>query len=696
MNSDLMQARAILVSGGVEFRAETNKIRELSKMDPPFIHVDIAEDGYKIREISDEVRNNRCRLQLNDACTLPVIRCVPIFVGEEGEPEKDGDKIVEMLSKAKPSGILHKTTCSKFADAVTNVNKRLPQELQRNSQLEPLFLVGDALQAWIPDPVRLGRLLTDITKFRFDNMPPKKRSKIAEPFYVCFDVLAHHDRGVSSVYAQSVWNEVRRQLTEEKGEGGPFIDVFGNRFGGEEQQIGKIKTEAGFILRPYNRNPGTPCFHPYHLKSTKACQLSPKSASDIVTTAMYLFRKEHKGVYYSSFGVFADKEKTKKKGEFVFVAVAPHKEVQEVISDQLGISRVEWLPSDLGEKTPEEQAALAEEKIKKASRDVVKVFQGLEGKVDSHSSVSIFTFFCPDGGQGATKLKASMDMTVSRLAHHAEMWQSGGRNYSANGNPYGIKVIDGESSHRTWRSHSVKTFYEKINKEWTRVAAVNGKKVQLSERMEFQFVPFEDVIKLYCGDDGVVESCIRILASNHIYLLIDMVNRHHNLQPLYMVGPRRDVLAIPSMISSLLFKKGLDENKYRLHPAFLVGSMMGYLSSAQRELWKYKDEDRKNQELLGTKYVYTALEHPVFAINHALRHAQNYLREAKSLRWKEQYQNGQNRFYSLWALSEIARNLDVKSLPDRWTPFERVLFAFGYLLSVGSYLQGKKGDDSED
>lgn len=420
----------------------------------------------------------------------------------------------------------------------------------------------------------------------------------------------------------------------------------------------------------HSRNEKSLCYASYGRNGGDSCPLAFSSRKQVVETLQYLGLPEHKDIYWMTHIRKVSSKEQKGKRETVFTVVTMvysplPKEMMQELQRYIEIGG--------------EVARLAqqghENKTKTRSVEIIQALKGNREYKDN-GLFYLFTFEIPSNGP--SHLLLTQTMTIPQFLKQVERWTHGWDNFEPAKFNGELTVKKGETK-PLYDSITAYQLLRVINNRWSRTAGIRDEKIQSRKRIEYQFMQVPDMIRLFFGDRVTVDRCLNVMANNHVFLLLDVVDRIHNGELYHLVGdnPRTDIFSLPVAIGELLYQKGITKEVYEQSPAYHFGRAMACLSRVQKAVLK-RDDKKKPRRMVGTEYVHLGLARPRHALNLALTKGGIYLRRAKRDRMVEHSQIGESKsYYNYWAL---VRSLEVlkQGLPAKWTDTEKVIMALGY------------------
>jgi len=545
--------------------------------------------------------------------------------------------------------------------------------LIRNKKTEPFFITTERLNNLKEKDGFLEDLLTKI----YCLFSKEHKSKFWLPFYITFDIPDYSELGVYPLNHSSTFEAISDALNKKDllnlstNKTGTNVDIFGNPcIESVAHKFPKLSVKGNkFFL--YSRNQQTPCYKAYNVNAQNACMISEESKQMITKTAKFLFQNKFEGIYW-----FIHTNKSGKKQEKIVtvVFVPVETELQKKLSDSKSFL-CRGIAKKYGE-SPNKEINVSQE-----SKDVILALKGSIAYKENKNSY-IFSFSIP--GNGPSRMVYTSVVPMHELVESSERWSLGWENYDSffikNGDKKDkSKDVKNKEYYNSSKSIDIENFCRVINKRWNRRAGVVGNKIEKDNT--FDFIHIEDVFNIFRGNKQYLNKTSEILAYNHIYLLIDVVNRLHNKDSLFLNGTRFDILKIPIVISELLYQMGIYKESYNESASYLLGSLFAFANKVQKDVL-VANEKTKFPRLIGSEYIYTLLENPVKAVNLLMRHSIVYLSEAKICRMKEYATNGKcETHYNYFCLSKTLEKLKNFDIPNKLENIDKILIALGYFLS---------------
>lgn len=583
----------------------------------------------------------------------PIIKMIELWGKEKIDQETFFQNPVPEIVEKKVNSIMGRLIRGGIAE---KSKMTLTSILSRTKQTESVFLLLERILE-IEDQ---EKFLREIIEAAFSLLPIDSDDKKAllkkdalKCMYIAFDIEEYHDLGINPVNSTTTIKAISDALKKVDEDiildssNGDKIDIFGESY--SESVSAKIPqlNFKGVRFYPYSRNVNTPCNKSYNVIGGEACPLSPISREHIVSKIQQLIHPDNKGTYWdihknkngtnTATIVFAPVEKTDMT-KFQHLIVQFSKEVIEKVNDEFTEG--------------------------KNSRQIIDDLRGCEAyKINKNAHI----MFLNIPGNGPSVLTFSIIIGVKELFDAAGKWVKGWENHE-NNEYTGIYVKKGERKALAY-SVNIDSMRRIINKRWNR----RGN----NEEIKYDVINTENIIKMFLGDSKETERIAHILGSQHVFLLIDIVNRIHNKELYDLNGvynPRKDIFKLPVVFGEVLYQLGIKKEDYKNSLSYMVGQMFANVSKVQKNVLATK----KHSRLVGTKYIHLALVEPQHAINLLLTHAQTYLSRAKIKRTVEYRSTGSSSCFHYYSFQEAIKIILNNQIPEYWSDVDKMLIALGY------------------
>jgi len=573
------------------------------------------------------------------------------FLEKFRETKKIPMKIPSRTKNSKKSGaeaLMEK--CFKFA-------QKKSKDFTRNKSLEAFYIFVERIKNYKGKEEEFFiTLLEKIILVWSDD----DQKKIFDSFYIVFDIPDYFRKSIQPLNSISTFKLIEEQQLkleqEADKENSIKKDIFGSPVSvSTSDKMGQLSIPGCGFFYPYSCNEKAKCNASYGRIGGEACLLSSQSRQKLIDISNYIFQSEHKGVYW-------DNNKNKDESNTIIATCVP-------IEKNLHEKYYEGVWGKYAFKNNDIDKEGVEENIKTQSSHLIADLRGSKAyKINSQALVMAFRI----PGNGPSNMKFSKITDVKTIVSQAELWREGAKSYRKSMGKYNISLFIGKDKRKSLGvSSNIKELYRTINKKWTRNAGVQSDKVVDSKNLIFDFLCIEDIIKLFFSDSFINKRCADILASNHIFLLLDMANRSYNREKRKIMGVRYDVFKVPAVMSLILYQRGIEGEDYINYSSYQLGVLLSHISRLQNDLLP----NNKPFQLLGPQYVYYMLHNPQQALNNILKHAHTYIMKAK-----RNYKIT-NKDYNYYMIFKIAKKLDVSRIPFQWNSVDKILLSLGYFLN---------------
>lgn len=235
-----------------------------------------------------------------------------------------------------------------------------------------------------------------------------------------------------------------------------------------------------------------------------------------------------------------------------------------------------------------EQVDKADEEAEKFSlSDFVsaskRVLDALSGKILAHPDAEFHMLVGKKPGKSPTiVVEENLSCSASQLLEQTTRWSEVMRS-SDIPRPWRKPLREGEFDIKPARIERL------VNMKWSRNAGFTGDKPSpVQSDTSSARISIGDCLRLYLfNDQDVAQRIMNLLASYHVNLMLDIGHRRiarssDSSVNLGLVGRRRDIQQIPSLIAICLDKLGVSMTTVKTDPAFLMGRLCGLYSRAQQ------------------------------------------------------------------------------------------------------------------